>query len=135
MRPSLNRGFTLIELMITVVVIAILAAIAYPSYIDSVRKSRRADGKAFLTDAAAREERFFALNNTYTSVIVAPGGLGYSSVTSPGGHYTLAVVLAGGGYTLTAMAVGSQASDTASGTACTPLTLNSLDVKTPAVCW
>lgn len=131
MRPSRNRGFTLIELMITIVVIAILAAIAYPSYIDSVRKSRRADGKAFLTDAAAREERFFALNNAYTAVIVAPGGLGYSNVTSPGGHYTLAVALAGGGYILTATAVGSQTSDTA----CTPLTLDNLGVKAPAACW
>jgi type IV pilus assembly protein PilE len=135
MGPSRDRGFTLIELMITVVVIAILSAIAYPSYMDSVRKSRRADGKAFLTDAAAREERFFALYNTYTSVIVAPGGLGYSNATSPGGYYTLTVGLAGGGYTLTATAVGSQTQDTANGTACTPLTLNSLGVKTPAVCW
>lgn len=133
MRPSRDRGFTLIELMITVVVIAILAAIAYPSYMDSVRKSRRADGKAFLTDAAAREERFFALYNTYTSAIVAPGGLGYSNATSPAGYYTLTVGLAGGGYTLTATAAGSQTQDTA----CTPLTLDNLGNKgpTPAVCW
>jgi prepilin-type N-terminal cleavage/methylation domain-containing protein len=55
----LQKGFTLIELMIAVVVIAILAAIAYPSYQDSVRKSRRADAKSALMEHAQFMERTY----------------------------------------------------------------------------
>ena len=74
MRIQDAPGFTLIELMITVAVVGILAAIAYPSYQDSIRKSRRADAKSALLDAAHRQERFFTENNQYTNVLVAPGG-------------------------------------------------------------
>ena len=54
---KINRGFTLVELMIVVAIVAILAAIGYPSYQNSVQKSRRADGRAALQEAAARQER------------------------------------------------------------------------------
>jgi type IV pilus assembly protein PilE len=59
-------GFTLIELMIVVAVIGVLAAVAYPSYKDSVRKSRRVDAQSALTDAAQRLEAFYARNAQYT---------------------------------------------------------------------
>lgn len=67
MRPifSSHRGFTLIELMVTVAIIGILAAIAYPSYLDSVRKSRRADAKAVLLEAAQFLERHYTEENSY----------------------------------------------------------------------
>lgn len=58
-------GFTLIELMMTVAIIGILASIAYPSYLDSVRKGRRADAKAVLLQAAQWMERFATVNNRY----------------------------------------------------------------------
>lgn len=67
------RGFTLIELMITVAIIGILASIAYPAYQDSVRKARRSDGHAFLLDAMARQERFYTENNTYTCTLTDLG--------------------------------------------------------------
>src|SRR5690606_15122717 len=57
-----QRGFTLLELMITVVVVAILASVAYPSYTDFVVRSKRAEGKAALLDAAQALERHFTNN-------------------------------------------------------------------------
>ena len=59
------RGFTLIELMITVAIVGILASIAYPSYIESVRKGRRAEARAALTELMQQQERFMTQNNTY----------------------------------------------------------------------
>lgn len=68
-----QSGFTLIELMITVAVIGILAAIAFPSYQDSIRKSSRADGKNALTQAAANMERYYTENNTYVTAAICGG--------------------------------------------------------------
>lgn len=58
-------GFTLIEVMIVVAIVGILAAIAYPSYVDSVRKGKRADGRAALTNLLQQQERYSTQNNTY----------------------------------------------------------------------
>lgn len=63
-------GFTLVELMIVIVIVSIMAAIAYPSYQDSVRKSRRSEAKIALMEIANLQERFFAENNTYTDDLV-----------------------------------------------------------------
>ncbi len=60
MRTVLPKGFTLIELMVTIMVAAILAAIAVPSYTSQIRKSRRTEARNAVLDAAAREERLFA---------------------------------------------------------------------------
>lgn len=91
-----DKGFTLIELMIVVAIVAILAAVALPSYQEHVRKGKRADGKAFLMDLASRQERFYTQFSSYTPVVVAPSGcsgaacgLGLSSNTSPDKFYTV----------------------------------------------
>ncbi len=60
-------GFTLVELMIVVAIAGILAAIAYPSYIDSVRRGNRAEGRAAVTNLLQQQERFFTQNNTYVA--------------------------------------------------------------------
>ena len=60
-----QKAFTLIELMIVVAIVGILAGIAYPSYQDSVRKSRRADAKAALMGFANAMERHYTENNNY----------------------------------------------------------------------
>lgn len=68
-RPTYARhppaGFTLIEIMIVVAIVAILSAIAYPAYQDQVRKGRRADAMAQMLTLAQAYERFYTSNNTY----------------------------------------------------------------------
>lgn len=66
-------GFTLMELMIVVAIVGILAAIAYPSYMDSVRKSRRADAKAALSNAVQALERYYTEKNTYLNATLGDG--------------------------------------------------------------
>lgn len=68
-----HGGFSLIELMIAVAIIGFLAAIALPSYQDSVRKSKRAEGKAALLDLQNRMERYFIDKNSYANACVAGG--------------------------------------------------------------
>ncbi|MEW6119418.1 MAG: type IV pilin protein [Pseudomonadota bacterium] len=58
-------GFTLIELMIVVAIVASLATIAYPSYLEQVRKSNRADAQALMLENAQFMERYFTTNGTY----------------------------------------------------------------------
>lgn len=68
-------GFTLVEIMISVVVIAILAAIGYPSYETYMRRAIRAQGQQFLMDVAQREEQFLLDQRSYTATF-GTGGLG-----------------------------------------------------------
>ena len=80
------RGFTLIELMITVAVIGILAAIAYPSYQDSLRKSRRSDAINALGTAQLAQEKWRANNTTYGTL----ANIGISA-TSSERYYAISV--------------------------------------------
>lgn len=82
-------GFTLIELMITVVVASILATIAFPMYLHQVRESRRTDARSALLDLASREERYYAMNAVYTN---SAGNLGYTGwpQTVGSGYYQIA---------------------------------------------
>ncbi len=65
--PRNQRGITLIELMIVVVVISILAAVAYPNYQEFVARAKRNEAKAALLRLATNQERFYLNNNTFTA--------------------------------------------------------------------
>jgi type IV pilus assembly protein PilE len=120
--------------MIVVVVAAVIAGIAYPSYQEQVRKGRRAAATAALIDAASRQEQFFLDNKTYTTTVTV-GGLNMDDVTQSG-SYALSVDAPTGAclldrcYRLRATPQGVQGGD-----ACGPLTLNSDRIKSPSNCW
>jgi type IV pilus assembly protein PilE len=118
------RGFTLLELMITVGIVAILAAIAYPSYSNFAYRTRRADGRELLMRIAAAQERFYTNRNTYATTI---GALNVGGASEKG-YYTVAdpaVANAGQTYILTATPIDIQANDT-----CGKLEVNNIGTKT-----
>lgn len=109
--PLRAAGFTLIELMIVVAVVAILSAVALPSFLDQIRKSRRTDAIDALAKVQQAQERWRANNPTYAGSLAAPPtGIGVSNPAS--GYYTLSLSGATAtGFIATATAAGSQASD------------------------
>ena len=74
-----RRGFTLIELMITVAIVGILAAIAYPAYQDSVRKGKRAEGRTALIDFAQQQERYMTQTGAYLAVSAGATGVAFKT--------------------------------------------------------
>lgn len=123
-----QQGFTLIEVMIVVAIIGILAAIAYPSYDEYVKRGNRTEGQAFLSDVAARQERYFSQNNAYITANANLGklyGTTDTSKQSATARYTITLAPGAegdGGYLLTA---NQQFNDTK----CGNLTLNALGDK------
>lgn len=104
------RGFTLMEILVTVAIIGILAAIAIPAYSAYVQRANRSDARAQLVEAAAFLQRAFSQNNVYPNALPAP----YLQAPATGtAKYTLAVANPGGAatYTLTATRVGSMVND------------------------
>lgn len=90
-----QRGFTLMEVMIVVVIIGILSGVAFPAYKAYVDRAKRSEGKAFLMEIAARQERYYFDNNSYA---IDARNLGYSSKTpqSDEKHYVLTDPIAAG---------------------------------------
>ncbi|MGK8707958.1 type IV pilin protein [Metapseudomonas otitidis] len=134
-----DKGFTLVELLIALVILSILAAIAIPSYTSFVLRSNRSEGQAYLNDVVARQERFFTQNSVYIVKTSDIANLGISA-QSRTGLYQLTVSEGGssdGGYLLTATAIGSQARDND----CKTLTLNAVGDRgftgtgTLSTCW
>ncbi|WMW79774.1 type IV pilin protein [Undibacterium cyanobacteriorum] len=124
---SKMQGFTLIEMMITILVISIITAIAYPSYRDNVRRGDRAEARAALMENAQFMERVFTENNAYDKAssaslprTVSPAN---STGTSVKYQFTLSNVTSTS-FTLQAEPKNSQSSD-----ACGKLTVNNLGQK------
>lgn len=125
-----QKGFTLIEVMIVVVIVAILAAVAIPSYQDSVRKTRRADAKEALMRIAALQERYFFTNNRYGTLeeLGLSGTTGYTAkIPSQEGFYEIQLTSCGSTtcFNIGATATGAQLSDTK----CRTFTLNHVGQK------
>lgn len=76
------NGFTLIELLVAIAIVGIIASVALPSYNESVKKSRRADAYVALTEGAMNQERYYTLNNQFSSAAM-------TTTTSDDGYYTI----------------------------------------------
>jgi type IV pilus assembly protein PilE len=91
-RSSLCSGFTLIELMITVAIVGILAAIAYPNYTDYVERAARRDATAVMLEAQQFAERYFTERRTYVGVAAAlPASLSNSPIGSANPRYNITI--------------------------------------------
>lgn len=138
------KGVTLIELMIVIVVVAILASIAIPSYRSYVLRTHRVEAKTALLNLAAAQEKHYLANNTYAAnaalSTAPPGGLGLPATTE-NGWYTVAIANGANATTFSATATATGA-QTADGD-CATFTINALGVRSATnsggsastVCW
>lgn len=126
---KLQKGFSLIELMIVVVIVGILAAVAFPSYQSYVVKSNRAAAQAFMVDVASREKQYLLDARVYATDLTT---LGMTAPTDVSDHYAISVsapVATPPSFTITA--TPTSARQTADGA----LTLDSDGTKAPADKW
>lgn len=119
-------GFTLIELMITVAVVGILAAVAYPSYFSYLQKGRRADAQAYLLNIAQKQQQYFTDSRSFSSDIASLNETTPNSVSS---YYTITIsVPTSTTFVITATPKLSQTSDGV-------LTIDNSGSKTPSSKW
>lgn len=143
--PQKQKGFSLIELVIAMAVLAILVGVAVPAYTSFIQQSNRSVAKTALQDLATRQESYYTLNNTYASQLTS---LNYASGTVyvPGGGnnlYALSIASATASlFILQAVPQGAQAKDTSCYTYQldnqgnqSNLTASSAVIATPNSCW
>jgi len=125
------RGFSLIDVMITVAIVGVLATIALPSYQSSVRKSNRGAAQSYLGDIAQRQQQYLLDQRSYAATEAA---LGLTTPSSVAPFYTIAIGISAGpppGFTASATPIGSQAGDLSG----QPLTLTNTGAKGPSGAW
>lgn len=129
------KGFTLLELVVVMVVVAILSALAFSNYRHYIRKSRRSSAIQTLLAMQQAEERYRSNNTTYGDLTAVWGGV----AATEDNLYGLAITNLGATtYTLAATAQGVQVGDKEGGTSCTTLSIvvnGGNESKTPAACW
>ena len=126
------RGMNLIELMIVVAIVGLIAAFAYPSYLNNVRDSKRAECSGAMAGFANAMERFYSVNGTYLGAAAGGANTGAPAVfatTCPADGsdttYTLTIAAATAStYSLRATPAGTQSED-----ACGSLSLTNTGVK------
>jgi type IV pilus assembly protein PilE len=133
-----QAGFTLLEMMIVVIIIAILSAIAIPTYRKYVLRSHRTEAQRALLDLAGRQERYFYAQNKYATKLVDLNGT--TTMAGNGDNYVIVDPISASStdYSMTATAIGNQLRDDVD---CKSLTINRVGVQTavPAanasLCW
>lgn len=140
-------GFTLIEMLITISIVGILFAVAYPSYQQSTRKTRRTDAVAAALTIQVAQEKFRgscpfyaqSLGTADTCGTTAALSTVKASSTTDQGYYTMSITAnsaTGNAYEIKAVASGDQANDT--GCATLTITFNAANpkgLKAPTACW
>ena len=130
-----QRGVTFIELLTVLVIIGILAAIAYPTYRDQVRRSNRTEARVALEQTAGALEKCYTRYMAYDDAANCPTANqfnGGATITTQRGLYQVsAPTLNGTQFTVRADAQGAQATDTA----CARIEMDQTGRRTPAGCW
>lgn len=131
------QGYTLVELLITLVILGILVGFAYPSYVNYINRSHRADALSTLSQTQLTLERCYAQNFSYSAACTAKPNFPFNS---PQNYYNISITNLGTStYTLTATAQGNQTRDRT----CSRITINQANVQTAfdaagtaqTVCW
>lgn len=133
------RGFTLVELMVVVAIVGILAAIAYPSYVQYTVKSKRAAAESFIMSVANKQEQYMLNARQYATTLAS---LGIAVPADVSRNYTItepiSVTATPPGYTITAVPIGGQA---ANDTRCGSISIDQTGTKgisgtgTVTECW
>jgi len=124
------KGFSLIELLITVAIIGILAGVAYPSYTSFIMRSDRAEAQRELLRLANLQEQLFVDTRSYGSDTTKIG-LANPFITASGKYSITVTASSTTTFTLSAAAKGSQLKDTD----CLSLTINEIGTKADSACW
>jgi type IV pilus assembly protein PilE len=132
MRRRRAGGFTLIELMVTMVIIAIIGALAYPSYAESVRKGKRTAAKATMSEVAGRLQQFYSEGAGAATYTTALADLQYpATLYSDGKGHTIGVTAGSAGI---ASSYVIEASPVQPDPKCGKLTLDNLGTFSPPDC-